>query len=206
MTRASGDRASISPQRAADRPTTTGTHHEETAFRKPRGRRRAGPRRRQRGGRNEESEDRHRGRLSAVQLDRPERQARRLRHRHRQGAVQGRELRVRVRRAGLGRHHPGPDRQEVRRDRRLDVDHRQAQGSRRLHRQVLQHAGQVRRRQGLRLHRIHGRGWPARRSACSARPSTRISLARRSRSRRDRDATRRRTRPMPISSPAVSTS
>ena len=95
--------------------------------------------------RHAQGEDRHRRRLSALQLDRSERQARRLRHRHRQGAVQGGELRLRVRGAGLGRHHPRAASQEIRRDRRLDVDHRGAQEGRRLHRQVLQHAGEVHR-------------------------------------------------------------
>ena len=74
-----------------------------------------------------------------------ERQAGRLRRRHRQRAVRGGELRVRVRGAGLGRHHPGLDRQEVRRDHRFDVDHRRAQESGRLHRQVLSDPGEVRR-------------------------------------------------------------
>ena len=42
-----------------------------------------------------------------------------------------------LRGAGLGRHDPGAARRQVRRHRLLDVDHRRAQGGRRLHRQVL---------------------------------------------------------------------
>ena len=51
------------------------------------------------------------------------RQARRLRHRHRQCALRGDEGDLRVRHAGLGRHHPGAAGRQVRRDHRIDVDH-----------------------------------------------------------------------------------
>ena len=91
-----------------------------------------------------------------LQRHRQQRPAGRLRRRHRQGAVRGRQLRVRVRGPGLGRHHSRPDRQEVRRDRRLDVDHRQAQGGGRLHREVLPDPGQVHRAQGRRPRRLAG--------------------------------------------------
>ena len=59
------------------------------------------------------------------------------------------EARLHVGGAGLGRHHPRPARQEVRRHHCLDVDHRGAQEEGRLHRQVLHHAGQVRAHEGL---------------------------------------------------------
>ena len=120
--------------------------------------------------------DRRRGRLPAVQLDHARRQAGRLRHRHRQGAVRRDEGRVHAGAAGLGRHHPGPAGQEVRRDRRLDVDHRGAQAEGRLHQEVLPDAGPVRGQEGLRASRSRKEGLArARRSACSAPPSTTAS-------------------------------
>ena len=101
-----------------------------------------------------EPEDRHRRRLSALQQPDRRRQARRLRHRHRQCALRGDEGEVRIRRAGLARHHPGAAGRQVRRHHRLDVDHRRAQAAGRLHRQVLQHAAGHRGAQG---HRHQGR-------------------------------------------------
>ncbi len=60
------------------------------------------------------------------------------------GALRRDEGRVHAGAAGLGRHHPGPAGQEVRRHRGLDVDHRGAQAEGRLHQEVLSDAGPVR--------------------------------------------------------------
>ena len=94
-------------------------------------------------------QDRHRRRLSALQQPDRRRQARRLRHRHRQGALRRDEGEVRLRHPGLGRHHPGTSGRQVRRHHRLDVDHAGAQGEGRLHQQILQHAAGDRRAEGL---------------------------------------------------------
>ena len=115
------------------------------------------------------------------------------------------EGRVHARPAGLGRDHPGAAGQEVRRDRRLDVDHRGAQEEGRLHQEVLPDAGAVRGQEGLRPRDHRRKGWPARRSACSARPPTTASSPTISAMRSRSSATARRTRPISIWSPAAST-
>ena len=60
---------------------------------------------------------------------------RRLRQGYRRRALRADEGEVRIRQPGLGRHHPGAARQQIRRHPLLDVDHRGAQAADRLHRQ-----------------------------------------------------------------------
>ena len=69
--------------------------------------------------------------------DRAGRLDRRLRHRHRHGALQADRRDLRAGEGRLGRHHSGAAREEVRRHHRLDVGDRGAQAGHRLHRQVL---------------------------------------------------------------------
>ena len=85
---------------------------------------------------------------------------------------------VRARRAGLGRHDPRVAREEVRRHRRLHVDHRGAQEAGRLHRQVLQHAGPFRRGRGFGPWTSRRQDSPERRWGCSAARSTSASWRR----------------------------
>ena len=106
----------------------------------------------------------------------------------------------------LGRHHPGADDQEDRRDHRLDVDHRRAQEDDRLLRQVLQHADRHHRPEGPDIRRHAGRpqGQDHRRPGVDRPRRLRQEAFRRQRPPRSRN-TRRRTRPTRISPPAAST-
>lgn len=113
------------------------------------GRRHAGARRRF-GRRGRKDQDRHRGRLSALQHHHAGRQGGRLRHRHRQCALRADEGRMRDRHPGLGWHHSGPAGQEIRRHHRLDEHHRGTQEAGRLHPQILHHAACAGRPEGRR--------------------------------------------------------
>ena len=85
------------------------------------------------------------------------------------------KVEVRVRRPGLGRHHPGASGRQVRRHRRLDVDHRRAQEEGRLHRQILQHAVGDRRAEGQRRSRASTKEDLAGKTIGVARAARRIS-------------------------------
>ncbi len=100
----------------------------------------------------EDRPHRHRGRLPALQLYREQRDQG-LRHRYRQGAVREDEGHLHLRGAGLGRHHPRAAGRQVRRHRRLDVDHRGAQEADRLLQEVLQDARHLRGAEGFQDHR-----------------------------------------------------
>ena len=80
---------------------------------------------------------------------------------------------LRVHQPGLGRHHPGAARQQVRCDPLVDVDHRGAQAADRLHAEILQHPAGDRRAERL---DAEGRRRPttsrASRSARRRRPRT----------------------------------
>ena len=62
----------------------------------------------------------------------------------------------------LGRHHPGAAREEVRRDRGLDVDHRGAPAGHRLQRQILPDPGRFVARPRTATWSTPPRAWPAR--------------------------------------------
>ena len=99
-------------------------------------------------------QDRHgAGTLSAIRIDGCLRQMGRLGNRAAGCGLHRGQARLRHHADRLGRHHPGADHQEDRRDLELDVDHRRAQEDDRLLRQILQHADRHRRRQGPEVRR-----------------------------------------------------